>query len=179
MRRGRCRLHLGRRGRTHRQRCYAPFVSTGLRNIWFDLGAVRHTTRSCTRRSDRISSAEPSPAGLSRDVCPVALLSAILLWRLLVWFEVPGAWLAAAIFAVHPVEVESVAWVTECKNVLSFALSSPQCFCYFRGFRLSTIAHRPLSPRSPLALVTDVALASFCRVCWPKPSWPRCRPCCS
>jgi protein O-mannosyl-transferase len=59
-------------------------------------------------------------------------LAAFLLGCTLERLKLRGAWWAAAIFALHPVEVESVAWVTERKNVLSAVLYFAAALAYMR-----------------------------------------------
>lgn len=78
-----------------------------------------------------------NPAGYHFTNILIHLVNALLLWRLLVAMNLRGAWLAAALFALHPVQVESVAWVIERKNVLSgfFFLSAGIVFLRFLEHR--------------------------------------------
>jgi tetratricopeptide (TPR) repeat protein len=105
----------------------------GLRQIWFKVGAVPqyypmvHTTFWLEYHLWALN-----PVGYHLINVLLHAIAALLLWQVLRRLPAPGAWLAAVIFALHPVEVESVAWVTERKNVLSAVFYFAAALAYLR-----------------------------------------------
>ena len=105
----------------------------GLWRIWFDVGATQqyypavHTAFWLLHRLWGDSTLGYHLVNIALHACS-AFLVAVILRRL----RAPGAVLAAVIFALHPVHVESVAWISEMKNTLSGVFYLGAALAYLR-----------------------------------------------
>ena len=119
----------------------------GLWDIWFQPGATcQYYPLSFTGFWIGYHLWRLNPLGYHLATVVLHGMVAVLLWQVLKRLEVRAAWLAGAIFALHPVNVMSVAWMTELKNTLSGALILGAAWSYLRFAGLGVYGKTTVRP---------------------------------
>jgi tetratricopeptide (TPR) repeat protein len=152
----------------------------GLRMIWSSLAVSRYypLTLTCFWAQHRLWGLNPLPYHLVN----VALhaTNSVLVFLLLRRLRVRAAWFAAMLWALHPVNVESVAWITELKNTQSgfFLFLAVLCFLRFetgvarrRWYGLALVCGLAALLSKPSTVVLPLVLL-LC-VWWERGSWRR------
>src|SRR6266852_9393784 len=138
----------------------------GLKEIWTSARAVYYPLVLKSFWSlHKLVGLSPSPYHILNVLLHVA--SAVLLWRVLWQLDVRGAWLGAVLWALHPVMVQSVAWVTELKNTQSCLFYLLSIYCFLNWEKQSQITQ---TRRVEVSLMFGLSLLCFVLATLSKPS---------
>ncbi len=104
----------------------------GLRMIWSSLAVSRYYPLTLTTFwfEHRLWGLEPMPYHLVN--IGFHAVNGILVFLLLRRWRIRAAWVAAMLWVLHPVNVESVAWITEMKNTQSGVFFFLTLLCFLR-----------------------------------------------
>jgi Flp pilus assembly protein TadD len=105
----------------------------GLRRIWFTSESTDYwpVTNSSFWLEWRCWGANPVGYRVTNLVLHIA--GCLLIWVVLNELPIPGGFIAAMLFAVHPVNVESAAWIAQRKNVLALVFFLLSIWSYLRA----------------------------------------------
>jgi len=159
----------------------------GLKMIWSSLAVSRYYPLTLTSFwvERRLWGLDPLP--YHQVNIALHALNGFLIFLVLHRLRVPAAWLAAMLWALHPVNVESVAWITELKNTQSglFFFLSVLCFLHVDeqkngswyalaiGCGLAAMLSKPSTVVLPVALLLCVWWE---RGHWRRVDWVRIAP---
>ena len=136
----------------------------GFKEIWTEAGTERDfapLTRTTFWLEHQLWGLRPAPYHvvnvLLQGIC------ALLLWRVLLKLGVFGAWFGAAVWAIHPVQVESVAWVAEMKNTESGIYFLLTILFFLKWLRNSESGENTAAMRDCILLVLFAASAMLCK----------------
>jgi tetratricopeptide (TPR) repeat protein len=136
----------------------------GLERIWLEPGITQRfdpLVDSVFWIEKKLWGTAPLGYHLVSITCHVG--TALLLVAALRCLQIKGAWFAAAIFALHPVHVESVAWISELKNTLSGVFFLGTVLAYLRFDEKRT----PSSYAMAMGLFVAALLGKTTAVVWP------------